>query len=190
MAADFDKRSYWHERFTSETSFEWLLSSRAFMSLLQLHLDRLDPYLHNHLRRRGFLDVTNLDYEPLAAQRGRQLEDAAFDGDVKMRYVLADATQLSPGRNLGAHSMFDLVIDKSTFDAVSCGGESPFLRMAHGIKAYMAPGAVWLSLSYSSSGFNVERLPFDVEVMAKLHTPKRKATDPDIYHWCYCLRPK
>lgn len=204
MAADFDRRSYWHERFASETTFDWLQPSHEFMSVLQPHLDRLDPSsarilhlgsgtsdLHNHLRRRGFLDVTNLDYEPLAAQRGRQLERAAFGGDVRMRYLVADATQLGPvSRRLGRHAEFDLVIDKSTVDAVSCGGESPLLRMARGVCAHLAPGAAWVSLSYSASRFDVERLPFDVEIVAKLPTPKRKATDPDIYHWCYCLRPK
>lgn len=207
MPIDFDKQSYWRERFASETEFEWLLPSGDFVAILQPHLERLDPSsarilnlgsgtsdLQNHLRRRGFLDVTNLDYEPLAAERGRRLEERAF-GDVKMRYTVADVTQLNHGGSGGLpgardDGKFDLVVDKGTVDAVSCGGETPFLRMARGVRDHLADGAVWISLSYSSQRFDVDGLPFDVEVIAKVPTPKFRATDPDLYHWCYLMRPR
>ncbi|KND91493.1 Endothelin-converting enzyme 2 [Tolypocladium ophioglossoides CBS 100239] len=207
MPVAYDKQSYWHERFAAETEFEWLLPSRDFVAILQPHLERLDPSsarilnlgsgtsdLQNHLRRQGFLDVTNHDYEPLAAERGRRLEARAF-GDVKMRYVVADVTQLSHsggGSLRGARDdgKFDLIVDKSTVDAVSCGGEAPFLRMARGVRDRLADGAVWISLSYSSQRFDVYGLPFDVEVIAKVSTPKLRATDPDVYHWCYLMRPR
>ncbi|KAL7902612.1 S-adenosyl-L-methionine-dependent methyltransferase [Trichoderma sp. SZMC 28014] len=197
MPVDFDKQAYWHDRFSTETSFEWLISSADFISIIQPILTNLEPSsarilhigsgtsdLQNHFRHLGFLDVTNVDYEPLAAERGRELEKQAF-GDVKMKYAVADATQLQLSTD-----NFDLVVDKSTVDAISCGGDDQVRRMASCVGEHLAPGAVWISMSYSAYRFDIEELPFNVEVLAKVPTPKIKATDPDIYHWCYLLRLK
>ena len=154
MPIDFDKQSYWHERFSSEEAFEWLVSSTDFVSILEPYLRELDAStkilqlgfgtsdLQNHLRQRGFLDVTNIDYEPLAVTRGINLEEKAF-GDVKMKYAVADATQLDLGEQ------FDLVIDKSAVDAVSCAGDAALLRMARGIRKSLGRGGTWISLSLS-----------------------------------------
>ncbi|CAM1511041.1 Fc.00g085540.m01.CDS01 [Cosmosporella sp. VM-42] len=195
MPADFDQQSYWHGRFTTETSFEWLLPSAVFMALIEPHLAKLDPEasilqigfgtsdLQNHLRKRGFRNVTNVDYEPLAIDRGRDLEMKEF-GDVRMKYEVKDATHLDLPKK------FNLVLDKSTVDAVSCGGEEPLRCMANGVRKHLADGAVWISLSYSASRFEIDGLPFDVEVVSKVLTSKLKETDPDVFHWCYLLRPK
>jgi hypothetical protein len=203
MPVDFDKQAYWHDRFSTETSFEWLLNSAEFVSIIKPILTSLDPSsarilhigsgtsdLQNYFRHLGFLNVTNVDYEPLAAERGRELEQQAF-GDVKMKYAVADATQLQIStENSNEERKFDLVVDKSTVDAISCGGEEQLRRMASCVREHLAPGAVWISMSYSASRFNIDGLPFSVEVLAKVPTPKIKATDPDIFHWCYLLRPK
>ncbi|KAI1458928.1 S-adenosyl-L-methionine-dependent methyltransferase [Annulohypoxylon moriforme] len=202
MPADFEKQSYWHERFKSETSFEWLTSSESFMDIIAPHLSKISHRetqprilhlgfgtsdLQNHFRASGYTDVTNVDYEPLAIERGRQLEEAAF-GEVRLKYVVADATQL--GSDLPRDQRFDVVIDKSTVDAVSCGGTTTLLRMASGIRRYLAEGGIWISLSYSSNRFDVKDLPFDVEVIAKILTPKFKESEPEVYHHCYLLRPR
>ncbi|KAJ0159377.1 Methyltransferase-like protein 13 [Colletotrichum tanaceti] len=206
MPTDFDKQSYWGERFASETSFEWLTPSATFLSIADPYLADLDGSarilqlgfgtsdLQNHLRARGFADVTNVDFEPLAVDRGRALEKRAF-GDVAMRYLVADATRLrllppSPDGQHDELDKFDVVVDKSTVDAVSCGGADAFLRMADGVRRHLKDGGFWISLSYSSCRFDLEGLPFDVEVVAKIPTPKLKPHDPDVYHWCYLLRPK
>lgn len=195
MPVDFDKQAYWRDRFASEKSFEWLLTSTEFISLLEKPLSRLSPDarilhlgfgtsdLQNHLRKRGFLNVTNVDYEPHAIERGRESEMQTF-GDVRMKYAVKDATQLN------LDGKFDLVIDKSTSDAISCAGDEQIRRMAAGVYKYLAEGGEWVSLSYSSSRFNVDGLPFNVDVMAKVPTPKFRETDPEVYHWCYILRPR
>ncbi|KAI9163779.1 Methyltransferase srdJ [Paramyrothecium foliicola] len=196
MPVDFDKQSYWHDRFANETSFEWLMPSDDFIAILRPHLVRLDPPnarilhlgmgtsdLQNKLRALGFRGVTNLDYEPLAVERARHLERDAF-GDVQMHYGVADATQLA------LPTEFDLIVDKSTVDAVACGGEAAVLAMARSIKRHLAPGAAWISLSYSSSRFDIDDLPFSVEVLARVPTPKANRLDPDIYIFCYLLRVK
>ncbi|KAK7431350.1 hypothetical protein QQZ08_002121 [Neonectria magnoliae] len=197
LPAEFDKKSYWHHRFASEKSFEWLLPSADFIRLVDPVLRNLRPDarilhigcgtsdLQNHFRARGFRNVLNVDYEPLAVARGRELETQQF-GDVQMRYAVHDLTQL----DIGDTEQFDLVIDKSTVDAVSCGGKDPLRRMTVGIRNCMAPGALWLCLSYSDTRFQLDGLPFDVEVFDKSATPKLQPMDPDVFNWCYLLRPK
>jgi SAM-dependent methyltransferase len=194
MPPNFESQSYWHDRFATETAFEWLTDSSTFIRILEPFLNRLDRSarllhlgcgtsdLHNHLRARGFPDVTNVDYEPLALKRGQELERSAF-GDVSMRYVVADATQLHLGET------YDLVIDKGAADAVACGAEDAMLRMVQGVRKHLAPGGIWISLSYSSSRFDIEELPFAVDPIATVPAPKRRETDPDIFYWCYLLRP-
>ncbi|KAF4973031.1 hypothetical protein FZEAL_9435 [Fusarium zealandicum] len=196
MPADFEKQSYWHHRFSSEKAFEWLIPSDRFMALADPVVERLDPDtarilhigggtsdLQNHFRSRGFHNVLNVDYEPLAIDRGRDLETQAF-GDVQMRYAVQDATQLN------LKEQFDLIVDKSTIDAIACAGETPLRRMADGIRNCLADGAVWVSLSFSATRFDLDGLPFDVEVLARVPTPKLSPSDPDIHYWCYLLRPK
>jgi SAM-dependent methyltransferase len=193
--ADFEKQSYWHERFASETAFEWLTSSAAFMDVLAPHLEQLPRTvrilhlgsgtsdLHNHLRQAGFKDITNIDYEPLALERGRQLERDWF-GDVRMEYVVADATRLHP------RGKYHVAIDKSTADAVACGGADAVVSMARGIRRCLRDDGFWISLSYSPSRFEGVHFMFEVSVISRVPTPKFKPTDPDIFHCCYLLRPK
>ena len=197
MPVDYEKQDYWRDRFAQETAFEWLLTSAQFMSIIDPQLSKMDPSsrilhlgsgtsdLQNHLRQRGFTNVINADYEPLAVQRGQDLEQRAF-GDVKTKYAVADATCLPQGL---PNTEYDLVIDKSTVDAVSCGGSEAFLRMAKGIRGCLKENTTWISLSYSQYRFDVEDLPFEVDVLAKVPAPKLKETDPDIYYWCYQLQP-
>ncbi|KAM0330637.1 hypothetical protein ACHAQA_003587 [Verticillium albo-atrum] len=199
---DFEKQSYWRARFASEQAFEWLVSSSDLMAVLDPVLESLGlapaattvaprvlqlgfgtSDLQNHFRSRGY-DVTNLDYEPLACERGRALEAAAF-GDVRMEYRVADVTQLPD--DLG---LFDLVVDKSTVDAVSCGGDEAFRRMVDGVEKCLSPQGVWVSLTYSADRFGVEGLPLAVEVLHKFPVPKLKPSEPDVFHWCYLLRPR
>ncbi|KAJ1328883.1 EEF1A lysine methyltransferase 4 [Microdochium nivale] len=217
MPSDFEKQSYWHERFTSEQSFEWLVTSERFMQELErvlpqlaggdkssappsyrvLHLGCGTSDLHNHLRRRGFGNVTNVDYEPLAIERSRQLEEAAF-GSVAMEYAVADATRplalSSSSSSSNNNNEFDLVVDKSTADAISCAGEDALRALADSVRACLADGGVWISMSYSATRFSLDdgggSLPFEVDVLARVLTAKQRSSDPEVYHYCYILRPR
>ncbi|KKY33287.1 putative protein kinase domain containing protein [Diaporthe ampelina] len=213
MPADFDKQEYWHARFATETNFEWLATSEEFMRILEadadfsrgldrasarvLHVGFGTSDLQNHLRAAGFRQVLNVDYEPLAVERGRAAEEARFR-DVRMGYAVADATRLDADLGLGragggargqGRGGFDFVVDKSTVDAVSCGGEEAFLSMCRAVRRCLAPGGFWISLSYSRWRFDVDGLPFRYEEIARIPTRKISETDPDIYHHCYKLTP-
>ncbi|KAI1138555.1 S-adenosyl-L-methionine-dependent methyltransferase [Hypoxylon sp. FL0543] len=201
MTADFEEQSYWHERYQSERLFEWLQPSDFFWNLVEplllkfprqenppkvLQLGSGTSDLHNYFRRHGYLDVTNVDFEPLAIERGRQIEELGF-GDIKMKYVVADVTQLRD--NLPEDEIFDVVVDKSTVDAVACGGDDQLLKMAYGVRKCIAERGIWISLSYSADRFSIKKLPFNVEVVHKIPNAKAHELDPDVYHYCYLLRP-
>lgn len=195
MSSDFEKQEYWHQRFTTETAFEWLVPSETFLSTIEPYLRGLKPSsrilhigfgtsdLQNNLRASGFLNVLNIDYEPLAIDRGTELERRAF-GDVRMKYVVGDVTQLD------LDGTFDLVVEKSTADAVACGGDEAILRMAKCVRGCLAHGGFWISLSYSSCRFDIRGLPLRVEEIARIPTPKSRGSDPDIYHYGYLLQPR
>ncbi|KAI1115416.1 S-adenosyl-L-methionine-dependent methyltransferase [Nemania sp. NC0429] len=196
---DYEKQSYWNERFASETAFEWLVPSATFVELIKPYLSVSDKSqrilnlgsgtsdLHTHFRSHGYCDVTSVDFGPRALDRGREMEEKAF-GDTKTHYAVADVTKL--GHDLGRPNAFDLVVDKSTADSVSCGGDDAMRDMAQGVRECLAAGGVWISLSYSAVRFELEDLPFEVQVIEKILTPKARPMDPDIFYWCYLLRPK
>jgi hypothetical protein len=196
MAVDFEKQSYWHDRFATETSFEWLLPSSRFMGLIEPYISHLNTRsqilqigsgtsdLQNHFRSRGILKVTNIDYEPLATEHGQNLEREAF-GNVKMRYAVADATSLSPEQQ----GRYDLVVDKSTCDAIACGGDEATRKMLEGTRQCLADGGSYIALSLSSQRFDMDNIPFDVQIIAQVPVPKVRPTDPETYHYCYLLRP-
>jgi hypothetical protein len=127
--------------------------------------------------------LLNVDYEPLAVDRGRALEEKRF-GDVRMEYAVADATELTSKRR------FALVIDKSTADAVACAGDEALLKMAGCVERCLEQDGAWISVSYSERRFGVERLPLECRVIKKFPAVKKKETDPDIYYICYELRRK
>ncbi|KAI1339450.1 hypothetical protein F5Y15DRAFT_382585 [Xylariaceae sp. FL0016] len=207
MPADFEKQSYWRERFVNEDSFEWLVSSATFIATIEPYLERgQSPSCHakhrktrilqlgsgtsdlqNILRTKGYLNVTNVDFEPLALERGRRLEASVF-GDVRLQYAVADVTQLQ--RDLRRPEAYDVVLDKSTADAVSCGGEEALMGMAKSVRDCLAEDGFWISLSYSASRFDIRGLPFEVEAISKIRTPKERSSDPDVFYWCYLLRPR
>lgn len=193
MPPAFDKREYWGQRFASEISFEWLVTSETFMTILEPYLAPLAPDtpilqlgfgtsdLQVHLRKIGFTNITNIDYEPLAMDRAQDLERAAF-GDVQMTYLVADCTQLHLGRRYG------LVLDKSTVDAVACGVDEALPAMMDGVARHLTEDGIWISISYSAYRFDSPSLPLHVELISKIPVEKQKPTDPDVFTYCYLLR--
>lgn len=202
MPPEYDSKEYWHARFGKETAFEWLVPSAEFVKVLEpllpdpqtaappkiLHVGCGTSDLHTLLRQRGYRDITNMDYEPLAIQRSREIEERIF-GDVEMNYVVADATDF----DLGDDVKFDLVIDKSTTDAIACNGSSPVISMTNAIRRCLRDDGMWISLSFSAYRYDCEgavsEIPFSIELVSKIPTPKTKPHDPDIFYYCYLLRP-
>lgn len=127
--------------------------------------------------------MTNIDFEPLAIERGQQLEREVF-GDVRTNYIVADARDLSLGEK------HRIALDKGTADAIACGGSDAVVSMGHSIRRCLEDDGFWVSLSYSPARFEELQSLFEVQVISRIPTPKARPTDPDIFHYCYLLRPK
>ncbi|KAL2270729.1 hypothetical protein VTJ83DRAFT_100 [Remersonia thermophila] len=182
-----------------------------------LHLGSGTSDLHSHLRARGFERVTNVDYAPQALVRGRDLERARF-GDVRTKYAVADLTRSSRsleedlaaadaeeeaaaaggggaggGDGWKMAGRYDAALDKSTADAIACGGDGALRVLAENVWRCLSAegrGGFWISLSYSATRFDDVRDLFEVQVVRKIPTAKAKPTDPDIFYYGYLLRPK
>ncbi|KAI1170641.1 hypothetical protein F4777DRAFT_568544 [Nemania sp. FL0916] len=163
LPPNFEEQGYWQERFASKTTFEWLVPSATFMSLVAPYLSASARQkipnlgsgtsdLHTHFRARGYHDVTSLDYEPRALDRGRDLEEEAF-GDAQMHYAVADVTKLAD--NLGRPEAFDLIVDKGTADAVACGGDVALRSMVLSVRDCFAADGVWISIIAQFLGYAV-----------------------------------
>jgi hypothetical protein len=195
MPPAFDRQDYWQTRFTEESSFEWLLASDAFLDILKPHLRALPPdapilqlgsgtsNMHLQLRAMGFTDITNIDYAPLALEKGKAAERAEF-GDVRSTYAVADALKLHLGRK------YAIAIDKSTADSIACGGEDALLLLSRGVKRHLSDGGKWISLSYSMSRFDDPGIPLDISLLCKVPVKKVKETEPDVFLHCYLLQKR
>lgn len=123
------------------------------------------------------LDITNVDYSQAAVEWGMDRERALF-GDVCMRWETLDLLdgaaawwrrgEEGQGQEEGL-GMFDVVLDKSTADAMACGEPvkvsssgpdadeaevHPVEVLALNLARVVVPGGLWISLSYSAWRFD------------------------------------
>ena len=142
---DFSSQSYWSTRFKSETSFEWLVQSNEIIPLI---LDAL-PGPSDGDKRVNVLHI-GCGTSSLGAELNRALKEhlALRDGIDAPEVKVVDTDYVVPLQyaspsegqgvefrqcdildveSLGAISPegWDLVVDKSTADAISCGPSLP-----------------------------------------------------------------
>ena len=190
---DFASSDYWARRFEAETDFEWLVSSdkvipvvvRAFRDVLK-HRDTLDTsssipvrILHfgcgtsrlgEHVRQaleteaKGLvvIEVIDSDYVAEAIRTNNSLSPPS--GAATNSIVHLDVLAPVPPE-LG---MFDILLDKSTADAISCGPSllvdhdtvEPLLVLCRNLASVLRSGGRWVCISYSEQRFpNVPRSP-------------------------------
>lgn len=188
----FHDVSYWRTRFTDERAFEWLISSDKFVTTIQpylltgkfvLNLGSGTSDLHNYMRRAG-CQVTNVDFEASALEHGMFLEKAVF-GEVLTEYIVADVTALPT-----FPTSFDVIVDKSTSDAVSCAGDDALVRMIRSVKSVLADTGVWICCSYSEQRFSsISQSNFSIAVLEKIPRPKANQHEPELFTWIYLLKP-
>ncbi|KAI8824646.1 hypothetical protein BJ741DRAFT_633301 [Chytriomyces cf. hyalinus JEL632] len=178
---DFSSKAFWDERFEKEERFEWLSDARAIVDnctriaagdpVSLLHVGCGTSQLSNALREAmPTAIIANIDYSPLALERGRRMETEQF-GSSAMRWMTADL--LDSNSLLGAVSKecslpFDIIVEKSCADAISCGEDvalslpaygsttlPPTSVMALNLSRIARHGAKWVALSYSKYRFDV-----------------------------------
>ncbi|KAI1788808.1 hypothetical protein LXA43DRAFT_1024090 [Ganoderma leucocontextum] len=177
MPPDYELQSYWNARFENESHFEWLGDgSDTILPHLRSHL--LDPRLYRDVYgpQADERAIVNVDFaEKLVAKEREKEVGGSRTG---MQWICADALkwrELEAALDLGGEGRtFDLVVDKSTSDAISCAEDVSYsspdpslhpvlkeiLAAQEGRKLSIPPVellavhlALWVALTFSSNRF-------------------------------------
>lgn len=200
MAKDpppFAQPDYWDERFTKNPSaFEWLLPANCLDGPITealshassprprlLHIGCGTSALSLHLRSHveDPRQIHNTDFSRVAVELGARWERDVFDEGCtdRMQWSTLDLLSLPSIRTLAEEKgCYDIVVDKSTCDAISCGDDvpvplphplqpspppssspsstakiHPLHILALHLAALVPPGGRWIALSYSGQRF-------------------------------------
>jgi len=117
-----------------------------------------------------------------------------------MEYVVADCTNMPEFED----NSFDIVIDKSTIDALLCGENSFIMtaKMMKEIQRILKAGGVYIAISYgdpNSRQFHFERefLSWDIKLYKMFYKDKEEKSgegsdneDPKIHYVYVCTKRK
>jgi hypothetical protein len=165
--SDFSSAEYWSARFVTETSFEWLLPSNKIITFI------LDNFLPNPesvikcLHLGCGTSTLGMELEDALKQRvGDEVVIQVVDSD----YVAESITLSTPRPILNLNALdlsdlknksdggWDLIIDKSTADAISCGplidDIEPINVLCNNLTEVTKKGTRWISISYSPTRFS------------------------------------
>ena len=157
---------YWDQRYRDQegTTFDWLEDYETIEPLIKQAIEKLldegNPLALEHIKilnlgcgnsilseelyDRGFKNVYNIDISPVV------IEQMSLRNSVKrpeLKWEVMDVRNMRYPSNY-----FDLIIDKSTIDALLCG-ESSFLNTALMMKEcqrILKPDAAYFSISYGT----------------------------------------
>ncbi|QRV75180.1 methyltransferase domain protein [Ceratobasidium sp. AG-Ba] len=159
------------------------------------------------------VEIINVDYAAPALERMRMAEIARF-GDTIMRWEVLDLLDWEAMRQFLPMPQLSVVLDKSCADAIACGDDMhtallsggfsvlhPVKVLALHLAALVAPGSIWLAVSYSSSRLDIlssqdEHSPAAGEfwqlerterILAQTETRDNVYT-PEVYHTLFVLR--
>jgi ubiquinone/menaquinone biosynthesis C-methylase UbiE len=156
MPVPYDSQEYWETRFQSETNFEWVCQYSDIQPLIHTHFDRSRPVLHLgcgssrlglDLYQDFYESITNVDFSDTIIEKMKRETQAAGISDRHVRWQTLDVLQLS---RVWSEGSWTSVIDKSTLDALMCGGEEKGLLLIQEVGKILKTGGVWLCVSYSS----------------------------------------
>ena len=193
----FGDLEYWNDRFTKEDEFEWLADYTVLESWLKrsiaekhepqvLHIGCGSSALSMQLRDlvASPHQIHNVDYSDVVVERNRRREYELFCSTEAAtewcHWSTLDLLSVSQVLGFGqSGKQYDVIIDKSTSDAISCSEDvsvklpyhisnSASSRLLHPMQAtvyplhilaihmaYLAkPGCSWVVLSYSASRFS------------------------------------
>jgi len=184
-APDYGTREYWDERYKTESdgTYDWLgdydrcrehihraVGERRDVSILDLGCG--NATLLERLYDDGFTDLTGFDISEVAIEAMRKRNEGARPG---IKWVVGDALSTFHFPD-GA---FDLVIDKSTMDAISCDEKRIHRNLAHltgEVSRVLRDGGTYLvfsaitsiperALSFGHLDFRIERTDIPVPFM-------------------------
>lgn len=178
--SDFSSAEYWASRFTTETSFEWLLPSSPIIAFIIenfqpdlesrkaikcLHIgcgtSDLGKELEDALKEklRSMVSNVEVDVQVIDSDYVAESIQPSANPSLEPRQILPlDGLNLSDLMHKSPEPGWDLIIDKSTADAISCGplidSIEPLQILLHNLAQVTKKGTRWISISYSATRFS------------------------------------
>lgn len=181
---DYSSRWYWKDRLLSEDSegFEWLVSSEDILPHIApiIEESRIEPARVLHFgcgsstlgadlqRRFGKLvNVYDADYAISETERKFLLQRFTDSGIETPRVLHLDALNSQQMIDCSPPGGWNLLVDKSTADAIACGEpiattaqadtgpatHDPIEVLCRNLRRVTSADAAWVSISYSASRF-------------------------------------
>ncbi|KAF9110150.1 hypothetical protein BGX27_006715, partial [Mortierella sp. AM989] len=220
-AIPFDQQEYWSQRFDHEQSFEWLMPwsvlephMRTFNLLPTdpsakiLNLGCGNSNLPLDLYHSGYQHVTSIDFVGSVVERMKERCERAIEWNnntlglpesamsstpldsqqqCPLQFLEMDCLDMSP---LPENS-FQLCIDKSTSDAISCGDDDNCTKLRtlceQVARVISNPGGLWCVISYSrfrqyewkEEGLGQDLWRTERIVEIKVEQPREQSRTPD-----------
>jgi len=186
---------YWNKRYNRDPKpFEWLRGFQELKPLITeitggsydkeiLHVGCGNSLLPEKMYDAGYHNIINIDNSSVVIEHMSQ-RNAQRHG---MEWREMDATKMDNFCN----SCFDVVIDKSTLDAMACGDKSTLViaTYANEVQRVLRPGGVFICITFGKPEcrleyFNTGNLEFSVR------TEVLTAEGATSNHWAYvCRKP-
>jgi ubiquinone/menaquinone biosynthesis C-methylase UbiE len=170
---NYGSKKYWNERYLGQMdkNFDWLENLNSLLPLINKYINKEDRILmvgcgnstlSEDMYDEGFHRIVNIDISDVVIETMKQRNHATRP---EMKWLAMDALDLNY-----EECCFDVVLDKSTLDAILCG-EMSFIHaavMLKEIQRVLKVGGKFLSISYGTPEYRVfhfrrKHLSFDIE---------------------------
>ena len=169
--SDYKEKSYWDDRFTTENSFDWLLTYEQLKEFLLPHFK--DEYRRALVIGCGnsnfssslyddnfFKDIVNIDFSDVIINK---MQVNNREARPNMSWITMDMLDLKFEPNT-----FDVVIDKASMDALFVDegdvwdpNENVIIsvdKMCEGISKVLKSGGIYIQISFSQPHFRMKYL--------------------------------
>jgi len=188
--------NYWDKRYQDSENkpFDWLQNYKSLKPVLEkictktskiLMLGCGNALLSEDMYKDGYHYIYNIDISTSVIEQMRVRNKDLTE----MKYEVMDCTELKY-----ASSFFDVIIDKSTIDALLCGSDPDFsvAKMTKEVQRVLKTAGVYCVISYGNpenrlSYLNMPHLAFEIE-QSELTKPESNSKNTSIHYVYNCRK--
>lgn len=198
---EYYEKTYWDERFVTESEFEWLMGpdelEEFVYPLLRLPSSTAEPSFKvlnagcgtsnfpKDFVERFPATVISVDYSPNSVNK----LSARFSSLPNLQFLVDDLLTLDQFNE----QSIDLIFDKSTFDALACSGSTEILETYQkSLRRVVKDKGQWCCISYSDrTDYIVEDIWELVQKVEVVREPAGRdgVARPEIQHYVHVLEP-
>ena len=152
--SNYATKGYWDRAYNVgvyKETFDWLEDWSSLKGIIEPRIGKQDKILNigcgnscltEDMYDNGYHNIVNMDFSPIVIDQMQSKNISRH----KMVYEVGDCM------NMKYQSQeFDVVIDKGTLDAISCGGKGSYVNMARTlfeVQRVLKPGGICFLISY------------------------------------------